>query len=102
MDAVFRALSDPQRRALLDALFERNCQSLAELCEGATCSRQAISKHLAVLEAADLVVVRREGRRKLHYLNPMPIREISDRWIDKYARARTDAVAALRKALEEE
>jgi DNA-binding transcriptional ArsR family regulator len=102
MDAVFRALADAQRRSLLDSLYERDGQSLAELCEGAPCSRQAISKHLGILESAGLLVVQRDGRRKLHFLNPLPVQEIGDRWIKKYARSRVAAVVALKQALEED
>jgi DNA-binding transcriptional ArsR family regulator len=100
MDAVFRALSDRSRRALLDRLFERNGQTLAELCDGLAMSRQAVSKHLAILEAASLVVPQRRGREKLHYLNPLPIAEIAVRWIGKYEHAQVEALTGLKRELE--
>lgn len=99
-DAVFRALADASRRALLDRLFERNGQTLVELTEGMAMSRQAVTKHLAVLEEAGLVVPVRRGREKLHYLNPVPIAEIADRWIGKFERGRVEALVALKKELE--
>ena len=102
MEMVFRALADKSRRQLLDRLFERDGLTLAELCEGASMSRQAISKHLRILEHAGLVAIDWQGREKRHYLNPVPIREIGDRWISKFARRRAAAVVALKKALEEE
>jgi len=97
---VFRALADPSRRALLDALFKRNGQTLGELCDGMAMTRQAVTKHLALLEDANLVAVVWRGREKLHYLNPVPIHEISERWISKYERARLSALSDLKKALE--
>jgi len=97
---VFRALADPSRRALLDALFKRNGQSLGELCDGMAMTRQAVTKHLALLEDANLVAVVWRGREKLHYLNPVPIHEISERWISKYERGRLSALSDLKKALE--
>ncbi|MDR3510204.1 MAG: metalloregulator ArsR/SmtB family transcription factor [Caulobacteraceae bacterium] len=100
MDAVFKALADPVRRQLLDSLHARNGQTLGELCEGRGMSRQAVTKHLAVLETANLVATERRGREKLHYLNPVPIHEIADRWIGKYERGRLDALAALKRDLE--
>ena len=100
MDAVFRALADPSRRRLLDRLFERNGQSLGELCEGLGMTRQAVSKHLGVLEAANLVSAERRGREKLHHLNPVPIQEIADRWIGKFERPRLRALADLKSKLE--
>ncbi|AXK36694.1 MarR family transcriptional regulator [Streptomyces armeniacus] len=100
MDAVFKALGDASRRRLLDRLNVRNGQSLRELCEGLDMTRQAVSKHLAVLEAARLVVVVRQGREKLHYLNPVPIHELADRWIGQYERGRLDALSALKRSLE--
>lgn len=99
-DAVFRALADPSRRHLLDTLFEKNGQTLNELCTGLEITRQAVSKHLALLEQANLVVTRRQGRDKLHYLNPVPIHEISERWIGKYERARLDVLSELKRTLE--
>jgi DNA-binding transcriptional ArsR family regulator len=105
MDAVFRALADASRRELLDRLRAENGQTLGELCarlaeSSAHMTRQAVSKHLAILEAANLVVTVRRGREKLHYLNPVPIHEIADRWIGKFERTRLDALAELKKALE--
>lgn len=101
-DAVFRALADPSRRALLDSLFARNGQTLSELCDGMEMTRQAVTKHLAVLEGANLVATQRRGREKLHYLNPVPIHEIGERWISKYERGRLAALGDLKKALENE
>lgn len=97
---VFRALADPSRRELLDALHKRNGQTLGELCDGMAMTRQAVTKHLALLEDANLVAIVWRGREKLHYLNPVPIHEISERWISKYERARLTALSALKKALE--
>ena len=97
---VFRALADPSRRALLDALFKRNGQTLGELCDGMAMTRQAVTKHLARLEDANLVAIVWRGREKLHYLNPVPIHEISERWISKYERGRLSALSDLKKALE--
>lgn len=102
VDDVFRALADPSRRALLDALFARNGQTLSELTAGMAMTRQAVTKHLAVLENANLVATVRRGREKLHYLNPVPIHEIGERWISKYERARLAALSELKKALESE
>ena len=100
MDAVFRALADPVRRQLLDSLHRRNGQTLGELCEGRDMTRQAVTKHLAVLEEANLVATLKRGREKLHYLNPVPIHEIADRWIGKYERSRLRALSDLKKRLE--
>ncbi len=100
MDAVFRALADPVRRRLLDRLHARNGQTLGELCEGQDMTRQAVSKHLAVLEQANLVATRKHGREKLHYLNPVPIHDIAERWIGKYERARLRALSDLKRRLE--
>ena len=97
---VFRALADASRRALLDALFKRNGQTLGELCDGMAMTRQAVTKHLALLEGANLVATVWRGREKLHYLNPVPIHEISERWISKYERGRLSALSDLKKALE--
>jgi DNA-binding transcriptional ArsR family regulator len=102
MDAVFRALADPVRRQLLDSLHARNGQTLGELCEGRNMTRQAVTKHLAVLEAANLVATRKRGRDKLHYLNPVPIQDIADRWIGKYEHARLRALSDLKSTLEGE
>jgi DNA-binding transcriptional ArsR family regulator len=101
MDDVFRALADASRRELLDRLHAQNGQTLNELCARLAMTRQAVSKHLAVLENANLVVTVRRGREKLHYLNPVPIHEIATRWIGKYERTRLDALAELKKGLEE-
>ena len=101
MDDVFRALADASRRRLLDSLNARNGQTLRELCAGLEMSRQAVSKHLAVLEGADLVTSVRRGREKFHYLNPAPINEIGERWINHYERGRVEALADLKRALEE-
>ena len=100
MDLAFRALADASRRQLLDRLQARSGQTLAQLCEGLEMSRQAVTKHLAILEAANLVLERRSGREKLHYLNPVPIHEIAERWIGKYERTRLRAIADLKKQLE--
>ena len=100
MDLVFRALADPSRRTLLDRLFDRNGQTLGELCEGLEMSRQAVSKHLALLEDARLVVAHKRGREKLHYLNPVPIAEIAVRWIGKYEQAQVEALLTLKHDLE--
>jgi DNA-binding transcriptional ArsR family regulator len=100
MDAVFKALSDPSRRKLLDLLYTHNGQTLGELCEHLAMTRQAVSKHLAVLEAANLVVPVWQGREKLHYLNPAPIQEIYDRWLSKYNRNQLDALSQLKQTLE--
>jgi len=100
MDNVFKALADPVRRKLLDRLHRRNGQTLTELCEGHDMTRQAVTKHLAILEDANLIVTRREGREKRHFLNPVPIFEIADRWIGKFERSRLQALAELKKNLE--
>jgi DNA-binding transcriptional ArsR family regulator len=100
MDEVFKALADPGRRKLLDALFARDGQSLSELCTLLDMSRQAVTKHLGILESAHLVSTLRRGREKLHYLNPGPISRIQDRWIAKYARQRLRALNRLKDSLE--
>ena len=102
MNAVFRALADPVRRRLLDRLHARNGQTLGQLCQGHDMTRQAVMKHLAVLEEAKLVVTQKRGREKLHYLNAVPIHEIADRWIGQYERSRLRALADLKGRLEEE
>jgi DNA-binding transcriptional ArsR family regulator/uncharacterized protein YndB with AHSA1/START domain len=102
MDEVFRALADPSRRLLLDSLNARNGQNLQELCAGLSMARQSVSKHLAVLEAANLVTTVWRGREKLHYLNAEPINAIADRWINQYHRARVQTLADLKTALETE
>ena len=101
MDEVFKALADPSRRRLLDSLNARNGQSLRELCAGLDMARQSVSKHLAVLEAANVVITMRRGREKLHYLNAAPINAIAERWISQYHRERVRALADLTKALEQ-
>ncbi len=99
---VFKALADPVRRRLLDSLYLENGQTLGSLCEHLpTITRQAVTKHLVVLDAATLVVSMRRGREKIHFLNPVPIREISERWIGKYEQARLRLLAELKKNLEE-
>jgi DNA-binding transcriptional ArsR family regulator len=100
-DLVFRALADPTRRHLLDRLFERDGRTLTELESELEMSRFGVMKHLRLLEEAGLVVTRREGRLKLHYLNPVPIRLIHDRWIDKYRERQVSALANLKSELEE-
>ncbi len=101
-EAVFHALADASRRHLLDRLHARNGQTLRELCTGLDMTRQAVSKHLAVLEEARLVVALRRGREKRHYLNPAPILDLAGRWIGKYERRRALALAELKEQLEEE
>ncbi len=100
-DSVFRALADASRRSLLDRLFERDGQTLGELVRGFEMTRFGVMKHLRVLEEAGLVVTRRSGREKLHFLNPVPIRLIHDRWIDKYTERQVSALAELKRDLEE-
>ena len=100
MDEVFRALADPNRRRLLDSLNARNGQSLTELCGGLDMARQSVSKHLKVLEAANLISTVWRGRQKLHYLNAEPINAIADRWITHYDRLRAQTLAELKTALE--
>jgi DNA-binding transcriptional ArsR family regulator len=100
MDAVFKALADPTRRRLLDTLRGRDGQTLSELCEDASMTRQAVTKHLAILEDANLVAVQWRGREKLHYLNPVPINDIAERWIGKFERGRLRALSHLKKTLE--
>ena len=99
-DRVFKALADPTRRLLLDRLFERDGRSLSELESEVEMTRFGVMKHLKVLEEAGLVVTRREGREKLHFLNPVPIRLIHDRWIDKYTERQVTALAGLKHELE--
>jgi DNA-binding transcriptional ArsR family regulator len=100
MDAVFKVLADPGRRKLLDALHENNGQKLSELCGHLDMTRQAVAKHLGLLEKANLVVVIWRGREKLHYLNPAPLHEIYERWIGKYERHHLQALSDLKKGLE--
>jgi uncharacterized protein YndB with AHSA1/START domain/DNA-binding transcriptional ArsR family regulator len=100
LDGVFRALADPSRRRLLDSLNSRNGQTLRELCSGLDMARQSVSKHLALLEAANLITTVRRGREKHHYLNAAPINEIAERWITRYEQDRVNALADLKRALE--
>src|SRR5438477_4177390 len=102
MNKVFKALADPSRRLMLDKLHAENGQTLGGLCGHLDMTRQAVTKHLKLLEAANLVVTIWRGREKLHYLNPVPILEIADRWIGKYERGRLRALAELKKHLEGE
>ncbi|MCE9610620.1 MAG: helix-turn-helix domain-containing protein [Chthoniobacter sp.] len=101
MDAVFKALADPSRRKLLDELHTNNGQTLSQLCEHLDTSRQAVTKHLVLLEEANLVATVWRGREKLHFLNPVPLHEIYERWIAKYERDRLQAMSDLKKGLEE-
>jgi len=100
-DRVFKALADPTRRALLDRLFKRDGRTLTELEEGLDMTRFGVMKHLRLLEEAGLIATRKRGREKLHFLNPVPIRLIHDRWIDKYTERRVSALAELKSELEE-
>ena len=100
-DLVFKALADPTRRFLLDLLFERDGRTLTDLGSKVDMTRIGVMKHLRLLEATGLVVTRRSGREKLHYLNPVPIQLIHDRWIDKYRQRHTSALARLKTDLEE-
>ena len=102
MDAVFRALADASRRDLLDRLRSDNGQTLSQLCERLAMTRQAVSKHLGILEEANLVATVKRGREKLHYLNPVPIHEIGERWIGKFERSRLQALSDMKNALETE
>jgi DNA-binding transcriptional ArsR family regulator len=101
-DRVFKALADPTRRFLLDLLFAREGQTLTELESAVEMSRYGVMKHLKVLEEADLVVARRSGREKLHFLNAVPIRQVHDRWIDKYTERHVSALVHLKQQLESE
>ena len=100
MDLVFKALADPSRRDLLDRLRANNGQTLGQLCERLDMTRQAVSKHLGLLEEANLVATVKRGREKLHYLNPVPIHEIAERWIGKFERHRLQALSDIKNALE--
>ena len=99
---MFRALADASRRRLLDRLHRKNGQTLADLCEGLDMTRQAVAKHLTILEEANLVSWKRQGREKLHFINPVPINEIAERWIRKFERRHLTALSALKKKLEGE
>jgi len=101
-DIVFKALADASRRQLLDRLRKKNGLTLGELCEGHAMSRQAVTKHLALLEAANLVVTQWRGREKLHFLNPAPIHDIYVRWIDRFEKGRLQALHNLKQALQED
>jgi DNA-binding transcriptional ArsR family regulator len=100
-DRVFKALADPTRRFLLDRLFERDGRTLTELESEVEMTRFGVMKHLRILEDAGLVITRRSGREKLHFLNPVPIRLIHDRWIDKYTERRVSALTDLKNQLED-
>jgi len=100
-DAVFKALADASRRKLLDRLRLKNGQTLGDLCSGMNMSRQAVAKHLGILGKANLVSWKREGRERLHYINPVPINEIAERWITKFESSRLQALSRLKKNLEE-
>ncbi|REE90671.1 ArsR family transcriptional regulator [Paenibacillus taihuensis] len=102
MDNIFRALADASRRQLLDELFKRNGQTLTELCEHLEMTRQSVTKHLSILEDAQLVVTEWQGRSKLHYLNTAPLGEIHDRWISKFDQHRVNILQLLKRKLEEE
>jgi DNA-binding transcriptional ArsR family regulator len=100
MDGVFKALADGSRRELLDRLRAENGQTLGDLCERLDMTRQAVSKHLGILEEANLIATVKRGREKLHYLNPVPIHEIGERWIGRFERSRLQALSDMKKALE--
>ena len=100
MDKVFKALADASSRKLLDRLRAQNGQTLSELCARLDMTRQAVSKHLGILEEANLVATVKQGREKLHYLNPVPIHDIAERWIGKFERHRLQALSELKKGLE--
>jgi DNA-binding transcriptional ArsR family regulator len=99
-DSIFRALADASRRRLLDMLHHDNGQTLTELCQGLDMTRQAVTKHLSILEDANLVSTRRHGREKLHFINPFPINEIAERWIGKFEQPRLSALSELKRQLE--
>jgi DNA-binding transcriptional ArsR family regulator len=101
-DAVFHALADASRRQLLDRLHRKNGQTLGDLCAGLDMTRQAVAKHLAILEEANLVSWKREGREKLHFINPVPINRIAERWIRKFERRQLAVLSALKTKLEGE
>jgi DNA-binding transcriptional ArsR family regulator len=102
MELVFKALADPTRRGLLDELFERDGQSLSALEKGLPMTRFGVMKHLKVLEEANLVVTRRRGREKLHYLNPVPIQQVYERWVSKYAQPVAAGLTGMKRELEED
>jgi DNA-binding transcriptional ArsR family regulator len=99
-DAVFRALADRSRRNLLDRLHQRNGQTLGDLCEGLNMTRQAVAKHLVILKEANLVSWKREGRERVHFINPVPIHDIAERWIAKFEQPRLKALSDLKRRLE--
>src|SRR6476620_5066881 len=99
-DAVFKALADASRRRLLDRLHARNGQTLGELCRGLQMTRQAVAKHLAILKKANLVSWQREGRERLHFINPVPLNEIAERWIGKFEQGHLRALSGLKTHLE--
>ncbi len=99
-DSVFRALADASRRQLLDRLHGNNGQTLGDLCQDMNMSRQAVTKHLAILEAANLIAIQWQGREKLHFINPVPIAAIAERWISKFEAPRLDALSNLKRTLE--
>ena len=101
VDAVFKALADPSRRRLLDSLHAKNGQTLGELCGEMDMTRQAVTKHLVLLEEANLIATQRRGREKIHFINPVPINDIADRWIGKFERHRVRALADLKNMLED-
>lgn len=101
-DAVFRALADASRRQLLDWLHNKNGQTLSELCQGLDMTRQAVAKHLSILQEANLVSTKRRSREKLHFINPVPINEIAERWIGKFERPRLSVLSELKRNLEGE
>ena len=101
-DAVFKALADPSRRKLLDRLHRKNGQTLGELCTGLDMTRQAVAKHLRVLRKGNLVSWKREGRERLHFINPVPINDIAERWINKFEQPRLQALSRLKRKLEGE
>jgi len=101
-DTVFKALADASRRKLLDRLHRKNGQTLGDLCRGLDMTRQAVAKHLTILEEANLVSWKRKGREKLHFINPVPINDIAERWIGKFERGRLAALSDLKRRLERE
>jgi len=101
-DLVFKAMADPTRRQILDSLYEQNGQTLTSLEQGLPMTRFGVSKHLKVLEEANLVVTRKRGREKLHFLNPVPIRLVYERWMDKYSEPWAASLTDLKRTLEEE
>ena len=100
MDEVFKALADPSRRSLLDRLHASSGQTLNDLCDGLAMTRQAVTKHLGILEAANLVSTLKHGREKLHYINPVPIHQIGERWMKKFERGKLAALSELKRQLE--